>query len=274
MKKLTVLLLACLIFGGKLVAQTTDGTMPGYTNNTNKKRVLIIPFEPKLYISDIDNELIKENELSGQKELRAKMRAALDQNIYLSFNQMYDAFSFYTIPQDEAIKELSYIYNSIGYKYEPLPKEEHLEKESTGKKLLNKFKKKEQPVDEKKEGVINGEVVSISDNQEKYMQTKISNDNLLPTLNKTYFADYYLFINELDIKRSVNNAYSVDGQYYKREMKVHYTIFDNAGNIIDSGAVKTLFPPNNNDFNKIVKTQFMMVAQELLNRFNNHLITN
>ena len=77
------------------------------------------------------------------QDIRAKFRAALDQNIFIALKKYYHPMSFYSIPPEEAQKELAYIYNSIGYKYEVMPQEEVVEKENVGKKLLNKFKKKE-----------------------------------------------------------------------------------------------------------------------------------
>ncbi|TXB64687.1 hypothetical protein FRY74_09555 [Vicingus serpentipes] len=262
-----IFIITLFIFSIKLTAQ--NNTMGTVTNSeaNGKAKVLIIPFEPRLYISDIDKELVKENQMNFQ-DIKAKFRAALDQNIYISLKKYYTSLSFYTIPQEDAIKELSYIYNSIGYKYEVMPVEEVVEKENTGKKLMNKFKKKEREEEPIEAGINNGQIVSQTDDREKYMMTKISNENLINTLNKQYQATYYLFINELDIKRTMKESGGMNSQS-QREIKVHYTIFNNQEKVMDSGAIKTLFNSSENDIEKIIKSEFPLIADKLAEKIVN-----
>jgi len=254
-------LLAILVFTTTAFAQ--NNTMGTSVNSevSGKQKVLIIPFEPRLYVSDIDRDLVKENQMNFQ-DIKAKFRSALDQNLYISLKKYYSSLSFYTLPQEDAIKELSYIYNSIGYKYEVMPEEKPVEKENAGKKLMNKFKKKEKEEKYLEAKTENGQVISQVDNREKYMMTKISNENLINTLNQEYLASYYLFINELDIKRTAKESSGLNSQS-QREIKVHYTIFNNTGAVVSSGAIKTLFDGNQNDINKISKTQFALIADKL-----------
>lgn len=243
-----------------------NNTMGTLNNSTEQisSDVVIIPFEPRLYISDIDRELIKENSMNFQ-DIKAKFRSALDQNIFLALKKSFSPFSFYTIPQEDAIKELSYIYNSIGYKYEVMPNEEMAEKEGTGKKLLNKFKKKETEQEYEEASIKNGQVVSQIDNREKYMMTTISNDNLINTLNKQYNANYYLFVNELDIKRTTKESGGLNSQA-QREIKVHYTIFDKSEQVIATGAIKSLFNSTENDIEKIIKSEFPTISEKLTDK--------
>ncbi len=262
MKKIIFVATLVLSFLNSFAQNNTLGSSVSVDEN-GKNKVLIIPFEPKLYISDFDNQLAKKNEMTYQ-DIKAKFRAALDQNIFISLKDHYSPLSFYMIPEQDAIKELSYIYNSIGYKYEVMPLEEPEEKESAGKKLMNKFKKKDKEEEPIEAGIYNGQVMAEVDNREKYMQTKITNENLIATLNQGYQAKYYLFVNELDIKRRIaeNNNGGLQ-ENYEREIKVHYTIFDNQQNIVSSGAIKTVFENNENDIEKIIKSQFAIISNKL-----------
>lgn len=260
-------IITLFIFTIKLTAQNNTMGTAVTAENTGKAKVLIIPFEPRLYVSDIDKDLVKENQMNFQ-DIKAKFRAALDQNIYISLKKYYTSLSFYTIPQEDAIKELSYIYNSIGYKYEVLQDEELVEKENAGKKLMNKFKKKEKEEEYEEASIQNGQIISQTDDREKYMMTKISNDNLINTLNKQYQATYYLFINELDIKRTMKESGGMNN-HSLREMKVHYTIFNNQEQIVASGALKTLFNGSENDIEKIIKSEFPLIADKLAEKIVN-----
>lgn len=241
--------------------ETTTGDAPA-KNVSNKGSVLIVPFEPRLYISDIDNQIAVKNEMNYQ-DIKAKFRAALDQNLFITLKPYFSPLSFYTLQEEEARMELSYIYNSIGYKYEVLPMEE--EEETKGNKLLNKFKKKEKNDEYTEAGINNGQIVSQVDNREKYMKTVISNDELLATLNKKYQAQYYIFINELDIKRGMEFQYVNSSKVEDRTIKVHYTIFNNKEEV-SSGAIITTFDGNENDINKIIKSQFGIIAEKIVNK--------
>jgi len=251
MKNTFILFLVLLYFSTSYVAQETTTGEALINEPITKNSVLVVPFESKMYISDIDRALATKNEMSFQ-EIKAAFRAALDREIFISLKEYYNPLSFYAIPPEESKKELAYIYNSIGYKYEVVPEEEVVEKQNTAKKLLmeNLF--------------LN--VVSNVDNREKYMNTNLSNDKLIINLNKKHQAKYYIFINELDIKRGANNVYQASEEQYLREIKVHYTIFDAEGKQFKGGAIKTRFPSGQNDVNKIIRVQFPLIAQRIVDK--------
>lgn len=263
MKKILIGLIAILSIPAIHAQNTTTGAT-GDPANSNNTAVLIIPFESKMYFSDIDRDLSQKTEMNFH-EIKAKFRSALDQNIYVALKQYYSPQSFYMMEQDEALKELSYIYNSIGFKYDVVPEEEVVEKETAGKKLLGKFKKSKSKEEEYIEaGVNNGQIVSQVDNREKYMKTQITNENLLPNLDQKYKTSYYLFINQLDIKRSADMAYLATDEAYKREIKVHYTIIDSKGEVASSGAIKSRFSSTQNDIDKIIKEHFPLIAERIV----------
>ncbi len=262
MKKMIFGLVALFALNATQAQNTTTGnseTVEGH----NKTSVLIVPFETKMYFSDIDRDISQKSELNFH-QIKAKFRAALDRNLYISLKKYYTPLSFYSIEPAEAKKELNYIYNSIGYKYEVVPEEVVVKKESTGKKLIGKFKKKKPEEEYIKAGIRNGEVVSQVDNREKYMKTAISNEKLLPSLDKNYKAGYYLFINQLDVKRSADKRYVASDAQYQREIKVHYTIFDTTGKEVSTGAIKSRFASNQNDIDKIINEQFPLVANKIV----------
>jgi len=244
-------------------AQNSTSGAAVESGSTSKSSVLIIPFESKMYLSDIDRDLAHKNDMNFH-DIKAKFRAALDREIYIALKQYYKPLSFYSVAPQESQKELAYIYNSIGYKYEVVPEEEVVKKENIGTKLVGKFKKKEKEEEYIEAGIQGGQVVSKVDNREKYMKTKLSNEKLLPNLNEKYIASHYVFINQLDIKRGADSRYLGTEEGYKREIKVHYTIFDNKGKEVSSGAIKSRFPSGQNDIDKIIKVQFPLIAQRIV----------
>ncbi|MDF1673247.1 MAG: hypothetical protein P1U41_07055 [Vicingaceae bacterium] len=262
MRNIVLTFVAVMISFVTVAQNTTTGDSQS-SGLTNQGSVLIVPFETKMYFSDIDRDISQKTELNFH-QIKAKFRAALDQNIFIALKKYYKPLSFYSIEPTEAKKELAYIYNSIGYKYEVVPEEEVVEKETVGKKLIGKFKKKEKEEEYIEAGVRNGQVVSQVDNREKYMKTAISNEKLLTNLDKQYKASFYIFINQLDIKRAADSRYLATDEAYQREIKVHYTIFDSTGKEVSSGAIKSRFPSGQNEIDKIIKDQFPLIAERIV----------
>ncbi|MGB0881551.1 MAG: hypothetical protein ACPGSO_01265 [Vicingaceae bacterium] len=263
MKKIVICLFALANILTANAQNSTTGQEEVQSKESSKSSVLVIPFESKMYLSDIDRDLGEANDLNFQ-DIKAKFRAALDREIFIALKSYFNPLSFYAIEPKEARAELGYIYNSIGYQYELVPEEELAKKENIGKKLIGKFKKKEKEEDYIKAGIYNGEIVTQIDNREKYMKTTLPNPKLLPNLNAKYKASHYIFINQLDVKRSADMRYVASEEQYKRELKVHYTIYNNLGKIINSGAIKSRFPSNQNDMDKIIKVQFPLIAQRIV----------
>lgn len=264
MKKIALCIIV-LVTALAINAQNTTTGDAEKRAETYKPSVLVIPFESKMYLSDIDRDLAQKNELNFQ-DIKAKFRAALDREIFIALKKHYNPLSFYSIEPSESKKELAYIYNSIGYKYEVLPEEEVVEKQTVGKKLIGKFKKKEKEEKYIEAGIQNGQVVSQVDNREKYMKTKITNEKLLASLGTKFNASNYIFVNELDIKRAANDVYEASEEQYKREIKVHYTIFDNKGKEVSSGAIKSRFPSGQNDIDKIISVHFPLIAERIVSK--------
>lgn len=239
----------------------------------SKKNILLIPYEYKMYSSDIDQELHKANNMNFA-EINAKFRSALDQNIYLALKKVHDPISFYRFDNaEEARKELSYIYSSIGYQYEPMPtppKETQEKGKNPLKGIVAKIQEKTTKSDEiveERTPVTDGEVTTGRDTREKYMKTKVINENLLGTLHKSYRSTRFIFINEMDIKKAINNQYyKIADNSYKREIKVHFTILDHTGKVVDSGAAKTYFSTQTNDINKICKQHLPEIASQVVKK--------
>jgi len=262
MRKIIVSLFTLL----SIITLSAQNNTTGISDNSSLMgdvSVVIIPFEAKMYISDIDRDLAQNHQMNFQ-EIKAKFRANLDREIFLALKKYTQPFSFYSMPQRDANAELGYIYNSIGYKYEVVPELVVVKKENVGTKLLRKFKKKEKDSDYIDASIQGGELVSQVDNREKYMKTTVVNEKLLPNLNEKYGAQHYIFINQLDIKRGADMRYAASDEGYKREVKVHYTILDNLGEEVSSGAIKSRFSSNENDIDKIISVQFPLIAERIV----------
>ncbi len=214
--------------------------------------VLIVNYEPRMYRSTIDPALMQSNDLSYD-ELREQMRKGFDDNLYLECKAKGHVVSL--MREDTSLYEgkVAQLHSQISYKYvnietEAAPKEEQKPLDKLGNKLDKLFaKKKSTSKEEDKMGtwVEDGQVKSRIDNREKYMKTHVNHPHLIKNLCDDYGVNKVVFVNQLDI-------FETSGQYDQdRKIKVHYTIFDRQGSVVNSGAEYAYFEKEENKLKTI-----------------------
>ena len=238
-------------------------------------KVLIIPFEPKMYISSADKEIASRTKLTHQ-EIRENMRYGISNQMRHAVGKGMKSVSLLHIDTGAVGRDLGYIYNSIGYKYKPLPaedvarnkqNEEDLKPVNKLKGSFNKLIKHDNLAPEETNGgtrIKNGQIHSTVSYGEKFMNTSIHNPSLLKVLSAKYEADVFLFINELNIEAAAPASRSgLSALSYKRKVKVHYTIFNKDGKELHGGAAIVYMPSTTNDMNKIINNYFPILAQNM-----------
>src|SRR5699024_299726 len=104
---------------------------------------------------------------------------------------------------------------------------------------------------------------SKTDNRERYMKAIVTDPSMLDSLHFIFDNDYFLFITELDLKNKYNQEMQMGRSDFERELKLHYTIYKKNGEIVSTGISKTTFSSNLNDIDKIVKTYFPILAEQI-----------
>lgn len=216
----------------------------------NDKRLdsyLIIPPEPKLYISSVDRYIAQKTGLT-HAQIRNGFRKALVDELMEQFLVLGKTQSL-MVDTGEVYQDLIYTYHSIGYKYEEVPAEEtevktlDKAKDKVGKAWNRLIPKKEEPE----------ELGPKGEEKEHYMKTSIHSPYLLDNLHQRYGTNRYVFINQMDIKDEPKSTYSYGTSEFVRVMRVHYTVIDQNGKIIASGLAKKEFTANLDNPKMIVK---------------------
>ncbi len=257
---------------------------------TASDRVLIVPFEPKMYMSGIDKDISMKTGMTFQ-QIRNNMRFGLCNELLSQLHGQMKTTSLMHLDTGGIEEELRYIYASIGYKYKEMPTEQMVpvkeiepgEDAKTIDKakyklntLVNNVKDKVNTIGETEEeepvrsaGVVNGEVVTSYDDSERYMATSIHNPNLLNQLNMKFGATKFMFINQLDIERAAKPTQrGLATDSYQRKIKVHYTIFNLDGTEFSSGASISYFPSRVNDMNIIIKNHFAAISKHISSKLS------
>lgn len=247
MKKISVALLA-FVFGGQiLVGQNTTINKDKGTKDVGLHKVMLVPFEPKLYNSEIDYQINKETKLSG-KEIKYKFRDGINEQLYKAFKA--SKYSVVDLMEDTTKykKEIESIYQHLSYEYLKVPNQEN-------------YKAPEK--DKKEKAIEKGQINVETKTDARFMNAKITNPKLVPVLYGKYKTDVFVFINQLDIKAAMSTTdLSGTGNEF-RKIVVHYTVYTYDAKEINSGIAEQEFPADLNNPSKIIDKYFSKVAETI-----------
>lgn len=225
-----------------------------YISMSNKS-LLIIPFEPFMYQSEINRELHKENQMEGE-EICKNFAEGIDESFRYVFKDKCNVSSFYYLEENKRYQDLSFVFQNRKLEYV----QNEAVQENTGKGLKAFLSGKNQNT--ASEGLIAGEVVSIEDNKRKYMKA-VANELLIDSLRRQFKSDFILFINQLDIKNMYGSVYEMANMDYNRKIDLHYTLYNSDGNILSTGISSTVFPATENDIHHIIADYFPVLAKNI-----------
>ncbi len=247
MKKYTLSILVFLFSSQLSSAQNTTIGNKGKETVGALHKVMIIPFEPKLYNSEIDYLVNKETKLTG-KEIKYKFRDGINEQLYKVFKNT--KYGVVDLMEDTTKykKDVIAIYSHLNYEYVKVPDQEHYKP----------------PVkDNSEKQVEKGQIKVETNTDARFMNAKIDNAKLVPMLYGKYKTDVFVFINQLDIKAAMSSTEFAGGGNEYRKIIVHYTVYTYDAKEINSGIAEQEFPADLNDPNKIINKYFYKVAETI-----------
>lgn len=181
--------------------------------------------------------------------IRENFRHQLDVQLQQKFKKYASVISFYS-DSAKMYKDLNYIYDNTSLSFDPLDKP----KSSSVPAKTNS-------------GIKNGQVAVEMSDEKKFTNIMIPDTKALLYLHKKYIAEYFVFINQLDIKNDAN-TYDIHTDSYLRKVDVHYTIVDKSGKLITAGIASSSFSSKENNPKKIVGQSFSPIATFISAKFN------
>lgn len=259
MKRLAIILTVLTAFSVTGQESTIQKKNADNREITTAQKVLIVPFEPRLYMGEVDRQINAETRLSA-REIRFRFRDGLNEQIYRAFRSA--KFSALDLMGDTIRykKEIENIYQYLSYQYMKVPDQKNYKP----------------PVKEKAEKRIEKGQLNVETNSDpRFMNAYLTNSRLIPGLASKYKSHYFVFVNQLDIKASGSRDPLFLGQDTEmRRIVVHYTIFDKQGKEINSGIVEENFAPTLNDPKRIIDKHFSRIGETLVQRVNAQLALN
>jgi len=205
-------------------------------------KILIIPYNPMMYLSDGDDDLAEYSE-KNKEQIRAQFRSGLLQSVDVKLMTSYETHTFQTNVGRDEQRDLETIYGSLNYQMDTVYPVTHLVKDTTrlAQKLFGKNKTKtNQPV--------------------RYMNVKLSHPELLAMYSKKFGADLFLFLNQFEVITHYDDCYDLALKTYRREIKVDYSVFDATGKQVYGDVATVSFSTGLNDINEIIAKNFPVIS--------------
>lgn len=219
-------------------------------------RVMIVPFEPRLYLSEIDQNIHRETKQSGA-QIRHNFRDGLSEQLYRSLKN--SGYGVLDLMQDTARykKDIDGIYQYLSYHYQKVPDQ-------------NNYKAPAKEKDEQK--IRKGQLAVETNDENRFMNAKITSPKLVPLLYGKHKTDLFIFINQLDIKAmGSKDPTDLSAGSDKRKIVVHYTVYSLDAKEINSGIAEEEFESSLNNPKKIIDKHFSVIAAMIVQRMNTGL---
>lgn len=238
------ILIACFFF----VAQF------GFGQRAVGHNIMIIPFEPKLYMSQVDHKFNTETKLT-QKQIREIFRKGINSELRSVLQKNKKLIEVTDLMKDTTKykKDLISIYKNVTYTYDKVPDQTDY-KPPVNDKTKNETIKK-------------GQLVVETDPAARFMNAKVINPSLVPSLFAKYKTDIFLFINQLDIT-STSVGTGATGDLTERTITIHYTVYTVNAREIQSGLCSVKFTPEANNPAKVVTAYGSKIAAEISRRLS------
>ncbi len=225
-------------------AASTDSSMVN-----ERSSILVIPYMPGMHLSDADYDISNGSQMEMPK-MRSTLRQGLLKTLNKQFAEVYNVRGFNNDFVNDDNRDIDVLYHSLlfeGDSVYPLknPSRFAIKDTTPVKKGTVKVKKESQ-----------------------YMNVGIYDEMLIPDLSKKYNANYIIFLNEIDIKTHFDDCLNLALKIYRRDLKIHYSIFDKSGKQIYGDVAVSHFGSNTNDVNEIINENFHVISDYILKSFD------
>ncbi|TXK51553.1 LysM peptidoglycan-binding domain-containing protein [Pontibacter qinzhouensis] len=244
---------------GAGVNSTTASASPAPAATKTKSRIMVIPFDPYLYFSDADDEIAQKSRIP-RPNIRYAFRNRLDA---LMASREYETIHLLGDVYRDSVNEMSSVYKSLHYSYQ-----DNKQSKYNRQPAVN-TNDKQSPTDwlkKQKEKITNKEAgpTPVAKDQSKHYGVTVKDASFFDRYNSAYDIDYYVFINQFEVKTIYENCLDRAAQNYQRDFLVHYSIYDSSGKLISGNKVNVPYESNINDVQRIVSDTMPSMARRVM----------
>jgi len=234
------LLLTCAVFCTAWAVNAQDvGTDSA---GTGPLRLLVIPFEDKMFFSDVMEEMVQGSDLNPE-DLVNILRNGIQLSIRTTLSDSMEVGTFLrsdSIPSAGLIS----IYEQLGYRYLPVrPNPKGLEV--------------------KRSNIERGQVKTSRDTTSRYMSAELKDATVLESFHRSHGFNHFLFITQLEVRMDLSDP-QLSVVQGNRTVEAHYTLADVKGNTIFGGLASHRFDGGAAQVQRWMSKAFGPIAKHIL----------
>jgi hypothetical protein len=225
-------------------------------------KVMLIPYDPLFYLSDAERDIIEQTHKEARL-IRETFRRTIDVKIKDAVEKRLPCISLlFDADSIPSLKDaLSLIYARTGYQYDqPMPIPFQPEKTDSSLKKIKKNPADKESYDSK----IASKYITVK-GIDRYMNAVISKPSLLNDLYNQFGTDVFIFVNQFEIKTNYKSCLDIANEIYKRELMVHFSVYDKNGKQLAGAYAMTFFPSDSNNAYDIMKNCFPDIGRFVAN---------
>jgi len=249
-------------------APKTQNTIVPYDFDPSRKQILVIPFDPYLYFSDADAEIAAKSNIAMPKVrqmFRRRLNALLDV-------QGYEMIRLIGGKSKDSTSDLNKIYSSVTYGYQDMIYSDYnpnsgqykaqQENANDTQDKGNFFTRTRDRVQGTNPATASN--YNVPKDHGKYFGVRIKDPEFFNYFKQKYDVDYYIFINQFEVKTNYENCLDRAALNYERTFTTHYSIFDANGKQIAGNKFKTNYNSNSNYIYTIVSDNAPKIVDRIM----------
>ena len=264
MRSIQFLVLLILVLSKGFAQNGPDVVLPDTTKPLYRK-VMIIPFEENMYLCGVQTHLAQHSRKT-HNEIVQFFRESTVLELQNQFLYRYNTVSL--LHYNDTTKDFIKAYDAISYKFEiaPIENEEESSKKTIDK-ARNLFQKKTVKSSKFERGsTSDGQIVSLKNTDQKFAAIVVRKKENIAFLSKKYNADLFVYVTEFDIENDMSNPSAFVNGEYKRLLKLHFSMVNKEGEVIEKGLVSIPFPNNQNSIYKIRTLYLPLAAKKMMDK--------
>lgn len=265
-----------LVFVFPLFASLNAQEYLDFNTGANKtKRVLLVPFDPRIYFNDATSIMAPE---TGETHDEIMMYFREQFNLQL-YNAMMDSCVVVNLMSDNTRQDqedISGLYSSISYELQlamqNVPEDpDDVDKMNffQRKRYEKEQQKKIEDMENYKTRVVDGELVGRRQQvQDKYLHIVFYSPEVLEEIAARRDIDYFLFVNQFDIKGNYGDPYLSGNSKSERTIKVHFSLYNSHGKLVHGSFGENKIPFNLADKKEVSNLYFPEVIRQIVNNID------
>ena len=245
-----------LFLPGIILNAQTANELKAEEDTLEAHKVMLIPYDPRYYLSDADRDIMEQSAMEPNK-FRSEFRHNIDRSIQRAIGGSYQCISLLNDTNDIYEDRMYEVLGRTGFRYEKaIPITPKIDREEGTMVRLsgNDSKYHEDSKTASQYIPVKGDAM--------YMRAIVSKpEELFNQLYEEFQTDIFVFITQFEIKTNYKSCLDIANKVYRREVMVHFTVYDKNGKLLAGSYATAYFPSDSNRAGTIMGDTFPEIAR-------------